>query len=338
MKFKTQKFAFIFCPVLYVLIFLLLCSNFKEDYLAVQNHIYPVLNLIYIFAADVILTLLLLIFNSNLRANLAAGVCFVLLVALYNSFNSLFGLFSNHVPLITSLLLTYVAGLLVKYVLRKSNKRLLNAILGVYFSKKTRNKMISSVMTECEPVKVPVTILECSIANTSALIEDNSPKEVFSKINFVLDAVINSIINNNGRVDKFIGTKIYAYWDKKDSAHLAVKAALEACKNLELAGDAKDVKINIGIHYDEVLIGLLGTTSVMNYSIVSPAIDIVDTIVSSCSIYNKKILISREVYKQGWRNLLAIKTATINVRGAIMFTDLYEPLEVKTKRVGINND
>ncbi len=338
MKFKSQKFAFIFCPVLYVLIFLLLCSNFKDDYLAVQNHIYPVLNLLYIFSADVILTVWLLIFSSNLKANFAAGVAFVLLVALYSPFNSLFGLFSNPVPLISSMLLTYLAGLMVKYILRKSNKRLLNAIVGAYFSKKTRNKMMSGVMTECEPIKVPVTILECSIGNISALIENNLPKEVFSKINFVLDTVINSIIDNDGRVDKFIGTKIYAYWDKKNSSHLAVKAALDACKALEIAGESKDVKLNIGIHYDEVLVGLLGTTSVMNYSIVSPAIDIVDTIVASCSIYNKKVLISREVYKQGWRNLLAVKIATINIRGALMFTDLYEPLEVKSKRVGLKND
>lgn len=337
MRFAKQKISFVLIPALYILLFALLCGNFKQDLFAVQNHAYPVINLLYIIISDVVLSVLILAFNSNLYANISGGLWFVLCTALYSPFNIKFKLFSDPSTLIESMLLTYAAALLVKYILKKSNRRLVNAMVGAYFSRKTGNKMISGVIAECEPVKLPVTILECSVNNIESLIAANSPKEVFSKINFVLDAVINKIIQNDGRVDKFIGTKIYAYWDRRDSAHLAVKAAMEAFQYLDAEGEGKDVKLSIGIHYDEVLTGLLGTTKVMNYSIVSPAIEVVDTIVSSCFIYNKRILMSREVYKQGWRHLTAIKTATINIRGAAMYTDLYEPLEVKNKKA-VNRD
>ncbi len=337
MRLAKQKISFILIPVIYIILFSLICGNFRQDLFAVQNHTYPFVNLLYIVAADVILSFFILIINSNLYSNIAGGIWFVFCTALYSPFNVRFKLFCDPTPLIESMLLTYAAALLVKYLLKKSNRRLINAMVGAYFSKKTGNKMISGVIADCEPVKLPVTILECSVNNLESLIAANSPKEVFSKINFVLDTVINRIIQNDGRVDKFIGTKIYAYWDKYDSAHLAVKAAMEAFHYLDASGEGNDVKLNIGIHYDEVLTGLLGTTKVMNYSIVSPAMEVVDTIVSSCFIYNKRILMSREVYKQGWRHLTAIKTATINVRGAAMYTDLYEPLEVKGKRA-VNND
>ncbi len=334
MRFAKQKIAFILIPVLYLVLFCILCGNFKQDFSAVQNHAYPVINLLYIIFSDIVLSILILVFTSNLYSNIAGGLWFVLCTVLYMPFNLKFGLFCDAAPLVESMLVTYVAALLVKYILKKSNKRLVNAIVGAYFSKKTGNKMLSGVIAECEPVKMPVTILECSVNNVESIIANNSPKEVFSKINFVLDAVINKIIENEGRVDKFIGTRIYAYWDKKDSAYLAVKAAMEALEFLDASAGEKDIKLSIGIHHDEVLTGLLGTPKVMNYSIVSSAIEVVDTIVATCFIYNKRLLISREVYKQGWRRLLAIKAATINIRGAAMYTDLYEPVEVKSGKAG----
>ncbi len=332
MRFAKQKISVLLILIFYILLFFLLCGNFRRDLLAVPNHIYPVMNLLYILVADIVLSVLILILNSNLYSNIAGGLWFVVATALYSPFNIKFKLFCDVVPLIESMFLTYVAALLVRYIMQKSNRRLVNAMIGAYFSKKTGNKMIAGVFAECEPVKLPVTILECSVNNLESLIAANGAKEVFSKINFVLNIVINKIIENDGRVDKFIGTKIYAYWDKEESAYLAVKAAMEALQCLDLTGGGTDVKLSIGIHYDEVLVGLLGTTKVMNYSIVSPAIEVVDTIVSTCFIYNKRILMSRDVYKQGWRNLTAIKTTTINIRGAAMYTDLYEPLEVKTKK------
>ncbi len=334
MRFAKQKIAFILIPVLYIILFSVLCGNFRQDFSAVQNHAYPVINLLYIILSDIVLSVLILVFTSNLYSNIAGGIWFVLATALYMPFNVKFGLFCDAAPLIESMILTYAAALLVKYILKKSNKRLVNAMLGAYFSKKTGNKMLSGVIAECEPAKIPVTILECSVNNVESIIANNSPREVFSKINFALDAVINKVIENEGRVDKFIGTRIYAYWDKKDSAYLAVKAAMEALEFLEASGGEKDVKLSIGIHHDEVLTGLLGTPKVMNYSIVSTAIEVVDTIVATCFIYNKKILMSREVYKQGWRRLSAVKAAAINIRGAAMYTDLYEPVEVKIGKAG----
>ncbi len=335
MRLAKQKITLILIPVLYLLLFVLLLDNFKQDVLAVTNHIYPFLNLIYIIVSDVVITILILLLNSYSYSNIAAGVWFAAVTAFYTIFNAKFGLFCDTRPLMFSMVVAYFSAILIKYLLKKSNRRLINAMVGAYFSKKTGNKLISSVISECEPVKLPVTILECSVGNIDAIIANNSPKEVFSKINFVLDSVINKIIENDGRVDKFIGTKIYAYWDKKDSAYLAVKAAVEALDYLDKLGESKDIKLCIGIHHDEVLTGLLGTTKVMNYSIVSSAIDVVDTVVASCFIYNKRILISREVYKQGWRHLTAVKTASINIRGAAMYTDLYEPLEVKYRKAGL---
>lgn len=330
MKHLRQKIILGLIPLIYLVIFFSLRSEYRQNFLAVQQSLYPLLVLAFTIISDILLTICLLIFNSHLWANISAGILFVISISLYNLFHAKVGLFCNTSGLIFSMCASYAAGYLVKYLLRRSNKRLVNAIIGAYFSRNTRLK-ISTNLISCEPIEKNITILECAIFDIERLSKNSTPKELFSQINFVLDIVINSIMQNGGRVDKFLGTKIYAYWEKDENSFQAIKAAIEAFEAIKKQKFNNEFKIRIGIHYDKVLIGLLGTAKVMNYSIISPALDIVEEIVKTADLYNKNILMSRAAYKQCWRDISAIKSTTLNLRGDVINTELFEPLEIKKR-------
>lgn len=330
MKHYQQKFALAVLPLIYLIIFYGLKSGFQQNLLALQNSAYPMAVLAFTILSDALVTIFVLIFNSHIWANVFAGCTFVISVVLYNIFHSKLGLFCAPSELIISMFWAYIAAYLVKYLLSRSNKRLLNTIIGAYLSKKTRNNIISGI-SACEPISKDVTILECNIFNIERLVLNNSPKDLYAKINFVLNTVIDRIMKNGGRVDKFIGTTIVAYWENPDDCYLAVKAAMEACEYLDITKGANDIKLGIGIHFDNALFGLLGTSKVMNYSMISPAMETLEQIVSNAYLYDKRILISKSVYKQGWRYISGIKVATLNLRGVGNTTELYEPIEVKQK-------
>lgn len=330
MKHLQQKVILGLIPLIYLVIFLSLRSEYRQNFLAVQHSVYPLLVLGFTIVSDVLLTISLLVFNSHLWANVFAGVLFVLSISLYNLFHAKLGLFCNPSGLIFSMCASYVAAYLVKYLLRRSNRRLVNAIVGAYFSRNTRLKLADTFIT-CEPIVKPVTILECSVLEYERLIEGLTPKELFSQINHVLDIVINSIMKNGGRVDKFLGTKIYAYWENPEDSYLAIKSAMEAFEELKMFKHGSRLKIRMGVHYSDVMIGLLGTSKVMNYSIVSSALDTVEEIVKAADLYDKNILMSRAVYKQCWRDISAVKAATLNLRGDVINTELFEPLEIKKR-------
>lgn len=325
-----QKIVLILIPLIYLSIFLGLRTEYRDNYLAVQQSMYPLATLAFTVLADIFLTALILLFNSHIWTNILAGITFAAFIALYNIFHAKLGLFCSPSGLIFSMTASYAAAYLVKYLLRRSNRRLLNVIVGAYFSRNTRKKILAN-LSACEPTKRAVTVLECSITDFELLSKEASPKILFSKINHILDIVITSIISNGGRVDKFIGTKIYAYWENSNDTYMAVKSAIEAFQILERQAFDNRLKVNIGIHYDEAVIGILGTSKIVNYSIVSQSLDILDEIVKTACVFNKKILVSKVAYKNCWREISAIKAATLNLRGDLISTELFEPLELKKR-------
>ena len=341
MRFLKQKIILVIIPIIYLIIFAGLKANFQHNLLALHSSVYPSAVLAFTILADALMTVAVLFFGSHLWVNISSGILFVIAISLYKAFHAKLGLFCATSELISSMLFSFAAAYLIKYSLHRTNKRLINAILGTYFSKKTRNEIISE-FTACEPMAKEVTILECSIMDLDRLTENNSPKDIFSKVNFVFNIVIDRIIKNGGRVDKFIGSKIYAYWENPEHSYLSVKAAMEAFEILETTASSTDVDIRIAIHHDTVLLGLLGTSKVMNYSIISPVFEVLEQILSNCLLYNKKILITKSVYKQAWRHLSGIKVATLNLKGVGNSTELYQPLEVKQKvklgHFGVKND
>lgn len=312
------------------MIFFGLKSMYSQDMLAVQNRFYPLAVLSYTVIVDTLLTITILLFSSHIWTNILGAGIFAMALCIYNIFHTKLGLFCDSSSLVCSMVLSYTAAYLVKYLLSRSNKRLVNVIVGAYFSKRIRKNIVAG-LSACEPVKKPVTMLECSILNLDRLVLRNSSKDLFSKVNFVLETVIDRVIRNKGRVDKFIGAKIYAYWENEEDVYLAVKAAMDACAYLETTAVGKEVKLCIGIHHEEAYLGLLGTQKVMNYSLLSPSTEVLEQVIANCNLYNKKILITKPVYKQGWRRISAIKVATLNLRGVGNSTELYEPLEVKQK-------
>lgn len=304
--------------------------EYRENMLAVQDSFYPLIVLAFTVLTDVFLTVIIILFNSHLWTNIFAGLTFVTTIALYNIFHVKLGLFCSSTGLIISMLEAYIAAYFIKYLLRSSNKKLINMILGAYFSRSTRRKIVSSVVA-CEPTSKQVTILECAISCPEQYIQEAQPKNLFSNINYILDIVISTIIKNGGRVDKFIGTKVYAYWENQKDAYLAAKSAIEIFKILNSETQNDKIKTRIAIHFQEVLLGILGTTKVINYSIISNALEITDEIIKAADMYNKKILMSKAVYKECWRDISAIKVATLNLRGDAISTELYEPIDLKNR-------
>ena len=330
MKHLKQKIILISIPIIYLFIFITMRAEYKDNLLAVHDSAYSLIVLTFTVLADTLITILILLFSSHLWTNIITGIAFAATITLYNIFHAKLGLFCSPSGLIFSMIASYIAAYLVKYMLRRSNRRLLNTIMGAYFSRNTRQKILSNLVA-CEPIKKQIVFLECAITDIDIISKESEPKVLFSKLNHILDTFISSIMSNGGRVDKFVGTKIHAYWENPEDVALAVKSAIEGFQILDKTKFDHRLKINIGIHLDDATIGILGTSKIMNYSVVTPALEIVDEIVKTARLYNKRILLSKIAYKQCWREISAIKAATLNLRGDIISTELFEPLELKLK-------
>jgi class 3 adenylate cyclase/GAF domain-containing protein len=141
-------------------------------------------------------------------------------------------------------------------------------------------------------------VLFTDIRNFTTLTENMSPNESFSFINEILSYLSPVISNNNGFVDKFVGDCIMALFpheiDDSVRCGLGLLSALEKY-NLEVRQDKSKVKIGIGIHYGDVMLGTIGDETRIDATVISDAVNTASRIESFTKTLGANLLVSESL-------------------------------------------
>ena len=126
-------------------------------------------------------------------------------------------------------------------------------------------------------------IMFTDIAGFTAACENLSPDDVAQFINHHLALVTECIERENGTIDKYIGDAVMAFWGAPaavdDPALSACRSAIAIQKaiagdNLQRAAAGRaPVRVRIGIHLGQAVVGDIGTSSRINYTIVGDAVN-----------------------------------------------------------------
>lgn len=128
-----------------------------------------------------------------------------------------------------------------------------------------------------------VTILFTDIAGYTSISDGMDPKELAGLLNSYFEVLVQPVTTRGGTVDKFIGDALMAFWnapdEQDDHADLALTAALEiqkvtqAFNHERVAKGEKPLVTRIGVHTGRVLVGNIGASERMNYTIVGDAVN-----------------------------------------------------------------
>ena len=128
-----------------------------------------------------------------------------------------------------------------------------------------------------------VTILFTDIAGYTSISDGMDPKALAALLNNYFEVLVQPVTARGGTVDKFIGDALMAFWnapdEQEDHADLALTAALEiqkvtqAFNNERVAKGEKPLVTRIGVHTGRVLVGNIGASERMNYTIVGDAVN-----------------------------------------------------------------
>ena len=128
-----------------------------------------------------------------------------------------------------------------------------------------------------------LTIMFTDIVGYTRLSERMTPSEteVFLNQHFGLLAIC--IEDEGGTIDKFIGDAVMAFWGAPDAqpdhaaracrAARAMAAAIEGDNARRRQEGLAPVRVRIGIHTDRVIVGNIGATGRMNYTIVGDGVN-----------------------------------------------------------------
>ncbi len=129
----------------------------------------------------------------------------------------------------------------------------------------------------------PVTVLFTDIAGFTAFAEDRPAAEVAEFLNEHFSLVDRCVDGEGGTVDKYVGDAVMAFWGAperhRDHAMRAARAAIAIARAVEddnrrrVAMGQPPVRLRIGVQSGEVLVGVIGSSRRLNYTIIGDAVN-----------------------------------------------------------------
>ena len=98
-----------------------------------------------------------------------------------------------------------------------------------------------------------------------------------------------------GAVDKYIGDAIMAVFESKNAADNALTAAIEIQRYIEEHPEKFPLKIGIGIHVGDVVMGAIGHNDRLDFTVIGSAVNIASRLCGSAE--SGEIVVSADLFK-----------------------------------------
>jgi adenylate cyclase len=161
-----------------------------------------------------------------------------------------------------------------------------------------------------------VTILLADIRGFTNLSATMSPHDVTQMLEDYFGCLVPVIFKHQGTIDKFVGDAILAVFGSPDAdeqqhlhaiqSALDMQAAMKEVNTKRAANDKRTGELGIGIHYGEVVHGLIGTAERMEYTVIGDTVNRASRYCDGAD--GGEVLISSELYQWVWNLVEAEQT------------------------------
>ena len=135
--------------------------------------------------------------------------------------------------------------------------------------------------TSHEPVSLggdrkELAVLFSDVRGFTAFSENRSPEEVINMLNRYLGYQATIVDRYKGSIDKFVGDEMVALFIGKDSISRAINCSIDIQKMVarENADNPAPIRVGIGINYGPVILGNMGATDRMDYTVIGAAVNL----------------------------------------------------------------
>ncbi len=129
--------------------------------------------------------------------------------------------------------------------------------------------------------RIRATILFSDIRGFTDFCETESPEKVVAFLNQSLEIVIAAVSQNHGDVDKMIGDAVLAYFQGEDAEKRAFNAAQQAISKMKTSRLSRG--IGIGIYTGDVVIGTIGASDRMDFTIIGDSVNVASRLCSAAA-------------------------------------------------------
>ncbi len=181
------------------------------------------------------------------------------------------------------------------YMLVGREKNRLRRLFSRYVNDEVIEELMRTRDLRLQGERKKISVLFSDIRNFTTRSESLAPEELVSHLNRYFEKMVEAILSNQGSVDKFIGDGIMAVFgaplpDERCALHatqagLAMMTALDELNREWVEEGLEPIRIGIGIHTGEAVVGNIGSPQRLEYTAIG---DVVNT-ASRIEGLNKKL-------------------------------------------------
>lgn len=171
-----------------------------------------------------------------------------------------------------------------------------------------------------------LTILCCDIRGFTALSEKLNPSELICFINYIYEKITKVVDHWDGVIDKFLGDGFISIFEGKNSAENAIKCGIQilsAVKEINREKLNSHLKIGIGLHMGEVILGTIGSRERMDSTIIGSTVNLVKRLEEATKLLGVDFIISDKIAQDIKKNIYHIRRL-----GELYVKGLREPIAI----------
>ncbi len=221
----------------------------------------------------------------------------------------------------------------------KEERRVIKDMFARYMS----NDLVQQLMETPDLVKPGgaqkrATLFFADIVGYTAFSEGKEPAYIIELLNGFFSEAVEVVLKNKGYIDKFIGDCLMAAWgvpltSEQEDAIRAVSTAVEIqhlvqdTKRKFFTGDAKGLRLAIGMHTGPLVAGNLGSAQRMDYTVIGDTVNLAARLEGVAGA--NEIIITEETMELIDGKFKVEKRPAVRVKGKAKPIQIYNVLDVR---------
>jgi adenylate cyclase len=220
-----------------------------------------------------------------------------------------------------------LGGVIYRFATAERKSSFFRGAVALFVGKQVAQSLEKSQTIALTGKRQTVTILFTDIRGFTAFCESKDPALVVDLLNSYMQTMVSIIVKHAGHVNKFIGDGILAVFSDDDERAKPGDHAARAvaCATEMVNAAAGDFKTGAGIHSGEVVIGNVGSSDKMEFTVLGDTVNLASRLESLNKEQKTKLLLSRETLEMSGAGVDTIYTyvGEVPVRGKTEPMKLY---------------